>query len=356
MGITVRDLTRRPHLRLEVLAGAAGLDQTVTWAHSSDLPEPWDWLAGGELLMKNGRTLPRTAAGQARLLESLASAGVSALVIGTDPDTPPVSARALAAADTLRLPLLRVPYSVSFIAVSRAVADASLQEESARLTRAERIYTAIQSAVPGTDPTAFLARLERELGCRLWVLDAETGSTVLDGAPEPDEALRTGVVAALARRGGAVPGLLRLPQATAARPALAVEVPSEEPTLLVAQPRDGRAADLSLLQHAATATAVEVAHASLRADHQRQLGASLLAQLLDSRLDAATAERQLAAHRIDPGQARLLAASGTGAESQRRLHIGLRRRRVGHLLLRRSQVLLVLLPGSGPGGPLAGLV
>ncbi|MBO0772473.1 MAG: PucR family transcriptional regulator ligand-binding domain-containing protein, partial [Actinobacteria bacterium] len=170
MGITVRDLTRRPHLRLEVLAGAAGLDQTVTWAHSSDLPEPWDWLAGGELLMKNGRTLPRTAAGQARLLESLASAGVSALVIGTDPDTPPVSARALAAADTLRLPLLRVPYSVSFIAVSRAVADASLQEESARLTRAERIYTAIQSAVPGTDPTAFLARLERELGCRLWVL------------------------------------------------------------------------------------------------------------------------------------------------------------------------------------------
>ena len=360
MSITVRDLTLQPHLRLEVLAGAGGLDRTVTWAHASDLPDPWDWLAGGELLMKNGRTLPRSGPGQARLLESLANAGVSALVIGTDPDTPPVSARALTMADALSLPLMRVPYSVSFIAVSRAVADASLQEESARLTRAERIYTAIQSAVVGTSPTAFLARLERELGCRLWVLDAGTGRPVLEGTPEPDEALGAALVAALDRRGGAVPGLLHLPEPASPHPAgpharpgarqaaLAVEVPYEEPTLLVAEPRDGRPADLSLLQHAATATAVEVAHASLRQDYQRQLGASLLAQLLDSQLDALTAERQLAAHNIDPVQARLLAAGGTSADTQRRLHIGLRRQRIDHLLLRRAQVLLVLLSAPGP--------
>jgi len=102
VSITLRDLVGQPHLRLEVLAAPGGLDRAVSWAHSSDLPQPWDWLSGGELLMKNGRTLPRSAAGQAALLEGLAAAGVSALVIGTDPDTPQLTARAVSLAAKLR--------------------------------------------------------------------------------------------------------------------------------------------------------------------------------------------------------------------------------------------------------------
>jgi PucR family transcriptional regulator, purine catabolism regulatory protein len=343
VSITVRDLVGQPHLRLEVLAGQAGLDRTVTWAHSSDLPDPWDWLAGGELLMKNGRTLPRPAAAQARLLETLASAGVSALVIGTDPSTPPITAQTLAVADKLGFPLMRVPYSVSFIVVSRAVADASLREESTRLVRAERIYAAIHAAAAGADPAAFLAQLSREVDCRLWVLDAGTGTSVLDGVPQPEESLRAALLDALSQRGGAVPGVLRLPGG------VAVEIPYEEPTLLVAQPRDGGRADLGLLPHAATAAAVEVAHAALRHGHQRQLSAALFAQLLESRLEAATAQQQLAGHGIDPAGAQLLATRGADEDSQRRLHIGLRRRCIGHLLLSRGPVFLAIV--SGPDGP-----
>ena len=46
MTYRVRDLVETPHLRLEVRAGAGGLDQPVTWAQTSDLEEPWSWLAG----------------------------------------------------------------------------------------------------------------------------------------------------------------------------------------------------------------------------------------------------------------------------------------------------------------------
>jgi purine catabolism regulator len=371
ISISVRDLMDQPHLRLEVLAAASGLDRTVTWAHASDLPEPWDWLSGGELLMKNGRTLPRSAAGQIALLEGLAAAGVSALLIGTDPDTPPLAQRAAALAGQLRLPVLRVPYSVSFIEVSRAVADASLLEEAGRLARAGRIYAAIGLAVAGADSAAFLRRLERELGCRLYVLDKATGSPVLDGTPPPAAALREALLAALERRGGAVPGLLRVegPAAT-----VAVEIPYEEPTLLVAQSRpsraggvragagpagsaqqSGRPPELALLQHAATAAAVEVAHATLRQDHDRQAGTALLAQLLDGRLEPPAAQQQLAEHRISPARARLLATTGSADEHQRRLHIALRRRGLDHLLLRRGSVFFVLLGEAGemagPGGP-----
>ena len=64
---TVRDLLDTPHLRLTLKGGAAGLDKPVTWAQTSDLEEPWCYLAGGELLMKNGQTLPESAHDQAAL-------------------------------------------------------------------------------------------------------------------------------------------------------------------------------------------------------------------------------------------------------------------------------------------------
>ncbi|MGH3171534.1 MAG: PucR family transcriptional regulator [Trebonia sp.] len=342
MSISVRELVDQPHLRLEVLAGSRGLDRAVTWAHSSDLPEPWDWLAGGELLMRNGRTLPRTAAGQVALVDGLAAAGASALIIGTDPDTPKIAAKTIQRAESLDLPLVRTSYSVSFIVLSRAVADATTHEESARLARTGRVYAAIHLAVAGGNSSAFAGKLERELGCHLYVLDSATGRPVLDGTRAPSARLRESVLSALARRGGAVPGLLRLDSG-----AVAVEVPYEEPTLLIAERSGAESFDLALLQHAATATAVEVAHISLRQDHQRQLGASLLAQLLDGRLDATAAAEQLAGHGLVPHQARLLAASGADDESQRRLHIGLRRQDVNHLVLRRGPVLFVL-TGSDP--------
>ncbi len=345
--ISVRDLADQPHLRIEVLAGASGLDCDVTWAHSSDLPDPWDWLSGGELLMKNGRTLPRSATGQAALIEGLARARAAALVIGRDPDTAPVAPRVITLADRLGLPVLRVPYSVSFILLSRTVADALIHEESRRLARASRIYATIRDGVTDSDPAAFLRRLEGELDCELSVVDSETLTSVLEGARPLADVVRDDLLATLTRRGGAVPGLLRV-QADGGRVAVAVEIPYEEPTLLVAQRSGDRPFDMALLQHAATAAAVEVAHASLRLDHRRQLGTEVLGQLLDSRLDAATAGYQLAAYNVDLARARLLATRGSSADDQRRLHIGLRRRGIDHLLIRRGDAFLILLGGAEP--------
>ena len=111
MSITVRELAGLPHLRCVWLAGESGMDHEITWAHSSDLEEPWAWLLGGEMLMKNGRTMPRSASAQVNFVEGLHGAGVSALVIGVDPRSVPLSLRARERADTLGLPILEVPYT-----------------------------------------------------------------------------------------------------------------------------------------------------------------------------------------------------------------------------------------------------
>src|SRR5260370_42630275 len=63
MSITVRELLQLPHLRLTLTAGAAGLDRQVSWVHSSDLPNPWEWLGPAELLLPHQpRPRPRGGA------------------------------------------------------------------------------------------------------------------------------------------------------------------------------------------------------------------------------------------------------------------------------------------------------
>ena len=101
MAYLLADLVDTPHLRLTLRAGADGLNRPVSWAQTSDLEDPWSWLAGGELLMKNGRTLPESAKGQIALIRGLAEKGICGIVIGLDSATPDLTPAAVALADEL---------------------------------------------------------------------------------------------------------------------------------------------------------------------------------------------------------------------------------------------------------------
>ena len=67
MSITVAELLAEPQLGLSLLAGSDGLQQRITWAHTSDLPRLWEWVTGGEIMMTNGLSIPADPAGQAGL-------------------------------------------------------------------------------------------------------------------------------------------------------------------------------------------------------------------------------------------------------------------------------------------------
>ncbi len=351
MAITVRELVGLPHLRIDTLGGNAGLDRVVTWAHSSDLEEPWGWLSGGELLMKNGRTLPRTEREQINFIRGLADANTSALVIGSDPESPEVYEGALRCADDLKMPVLRVPYSMSFIVLSRAVADALLGEEASRIARTEKIYDTIHGAVAGNAPGHFLALLKTQLSCDLYIIDSQTLQPILTDTPSLPSALRDRVRDEIEMSHGSFPGVLRFAGPGRTKVAV-VEVPHEEPTFLVAAFGNRQPHDLELLQHAATAVAVEVAHASLRSENQRQLGTELLANLIERRLDFASGASQLYQHGLSAPSSRLLAIQGADVNVERHVHIGLRRREVPHLLLRREKTLFLLLE-EGPDAELS---
>ncbi|MDA8312204.1 MAG: PucR family transcriptional regulator ligand-binding domain-containing protein [Actinomycetota bacterium] len=355
MTIRVADLLDLAHLQLELLAGAGGLGHQVRWAHASDLPEPWNWLAGGELLMKNGRSLARTAAGQVRFLERLADAGVTALVIGNDPMTPALTRRARARAEEVALPVLAVPYSMSFIAISRAVADDSAAEQSRRLARIERIYGGIQhgSARHSTAPGAFVRRLGAELGHPLHVADAATGLPLL-GSPPLDDALVATLRDELDRRLPVVPAVVHLP-GDRGHPAVAVSVPFEEPTVLLATRGRGAGLDLSILHHAAAAVAVELTHESLRADLEAQARASVLTALLAEERDAAATDGEPALG-VALARSRLVVTPAPGPAALRGITTALRRRQVRHLVVESGGLAWLLLEEAGAHGLPLGLV
>lgn len=345
MPTTVTDVLNLPHLRLVLFAGAPGLGRPVSWAHASDLDSPWDWMAGGELLMRNGRTLPADGAAQAQLLHGCADAGASGILVGEDTETPSLTEELAAAAEERALAVLTGSYSVSFAAVARAVADANFGEASARVGQIERIYGALRDALGGRTGESPTARLGRGLGCSLLLLDTSTGNPVDPASPEPDTALHHALLTGIQAHHGRIPGVLHIPLPDGGA-ALAVEVPAEEPTVLVAV--GPLRVDTSLLHHLATAAAVETARQAMLREHERRLGGELLASLLDNRIDASTAVRELHAVGIDLAHAVVVAAQHDDSIGQRDLHLALGRRRTPHLLLKRGELLYALLPDTPP--------
>nr|MDA8291779.1 PucR family transcriptional regulator ligand-binding domain-containing protein [Actinomycetota bacterium] len=342
MAIRVADLVGQACLRIEVLAGASGLGRKVSWAHASDLPDPWNWLAGGELLLKNGRSLARSSADQVTFLDELAHASVAGLVIGDDPHTPDLAARAVSRANELHLPVLKVPYRTSFIEISRTVADASTEEQSRHLARIERIYCSIQpESTSDVDSNgSFTQRLGAALGHRVYVVDGQRAGPVL-GSPSLPSALANALRAALAEQQDTLPGVLHLP-AQGRRSAVCVPVPFEEPTLLVATRTTGGGFDLSVLHHAASAAATTLSQATLREDLAAQPQAAVLADLLplEERTPGQGAtERELD---LDLSRSVLVATTAADRAATRRAVIGLRRRGVRHTVVTGRDGLWVL--------------
>jgi PucR family transcriptional regulator, purine catabolism regulatory protein len=142
-------LVRRPELGLAVLAGADQLDRPIRWAHVSELRDPVPYLLGGELLLTAGVNFPDDVDAYVR---GLVVAGVQALGFGVTPvydEVPPVLVEACARHG---LPLLALPPSTPFLAVSQAVGVALAEAEHAELRWLSEAQSALTRAALRPDP------------------------------------------------------------------------------------------------------------------------------------------------------------------------------------------------------------
>lgn len=332
MPITVRELLEMPHLRLSLYSGESGLDRAVSWTHTTDLPEPWRWVAGGEFLMTNGMSMPRTASGQEELVRQLVEHGAAALAIGAEMYSPPLTRRLARVSEEMSFPVLWVSYPMPFVSISRTVAEATLLEQSQRLIRTERIYRALQSVSADKVGLRVLAdALSRELACPVLICERATGGT-WTGGDDPDADVRTAVREQRGRlRAGVMASNL-----DDGRRVLMTTLPTHSDALLVCLPRPESEPDLILLQHAATVCALGISQALLTIEHERRARAELLSQILDGHVHSSAIRGHLLGCGVDPATAVVVAARGGDDEHLHELHLRLWRSDTPHLTVHRT--------------------
>jgi len=356
MAITVAELVAEPQLGLTLLAGAAGQDNRITWAHTSDLPRLWEWVTGGELMMTNGMSIPSDPAGQVALAEALVDAGASALAIGEKMHAPPLTAGFLAACEQLPLPLISIPYPLPFIAIARSVAESSLLEESRRLRQTARVYDLLRTAGASEDHwQSLVQRLATELDAHLFVVDRSClHPWHPDGQALPDFLADAWTSASgQASSGQAAPAGKNFQwHRIRGRHVLTMDIPTHANALLVVLPNSEPHPDAVVLLHAATVLGLQLSRIVLSLESRHRLAGEFLLQAADGRLGVAEMESRMVSFGIpatDFLMVTMAAGNATQAPDDDRLagvHIELWRHGVASASLKRNNRLHVLVPAD----------
>jgi purine catabolism regulator len=288
--LTVRDLVAMRQLACSLVAGAAGAERTVVWAHVCELPDPWNWLGTDDLLMTTGMSLPAAADDQKQFIRRLSAAGLAGIAIGDDLQAPPFTHDMLSEADDLRFPVLTVGHATPFAAIGRTVALAAQSVQISRIDRLSRLYDAAHAA-PGDD-TSLLGRLSAELGHRLHVVDVGLGSEVLRDAHPLDDGLVRQLQAGVSGR------LDRLPPRMAIdiRPgttATAFPLVTYRTCMLVAVGHADLEVDAFVLLHAQSLVGVEVERVTRERERTDAVGAELLEKMITGSISADAATTRL---------------------------------------------------------------
>ncbi|GAB2842852.1 PucR family transcriptional regulator [Lentzea nigeriaca] len=167
--VPLRDLVARVDLGLTVLCGADALERPIRWAHVSELADPTPYLVGEELLLTAGVRFPSDVPAY---VAGLVSSGVSAIGFGVEPEFPTVPSSLVEACAAQGMPLLEVPPSTPFLAVSQALgallAEIAVREQR-MLADSQRALTRAATRVRPVE--SVLTTLAVVLNCRADLVD-----------------------------------------------------------------------------------------------------------------------------------------------------------------------------------------
>lgn len=282
-----------PGVGLDVAAGAGGLKREIRWLHVSELADPTPWLGGGELLLTIGIGIGGAAA-QRAYVRRLVEHGLAGLGLGVGFGFDEVPDALAGEADRHDFPVLRVPYEVPFIAISKAVFTQLASEQLDLVTQALEVHERLaQAIVHGRGLQALLAVLSNHLDCSLALVD-EGGRVLAERH---------------ARRRLSFDGALELQ----------VVADDELATLRAVRARgEFGEYDRLVLHHGQTALAFELSKRHAVSAAELRLAGDLLDDLEHERLDERDAARRMAAFGLEPAReyAALIAMPVDGLTSE----------------------------------------
>jgi sugar diacid utilization regulator len=182
----VAELVDRFSPDVEVLAGHAGLDESIRWVHATDLPDPSRYLKGGELILTNGQWRHRSADSEA-FVAAIKAAGVVAVGYGLRKAGSRTPADLVAACAAAGLPLLQIPHDMAFVEISEEVAsDYAAKRERGLVGRLRRDEVLLRSVSRGGGLDEVLRILGRDYRLDFVLVD-HAGQTVGSAVPNDDK-------------------------------------------------------------------------------------------------------------------------------------------------------------------------
>lgn len=176
--MTLRELLKQDELRVvEVVAGADGLERTISGTVMFDNPEMVNWMRAGEIMLTAGYFLLDDPAKQEKVLRDLADNGSGGLIIKMKRYFYEIPANMLRLADELHFPLMRIPYHTSLSEISEAVSKYvyGINEEQAL----QMVYQAMFDVLQGHAEVEYLLKKMRPAAARVAaVYDAQPEDTV----------------------------------------------------------------------------------------------------------------------------------------------------------------------------------
>jgi purine catabolism regulator len=292
--LSVRDIAAFPGLDLTVVAGVAGLDREVSWLHVSELPDPTEWLEGGEFLLTTGIGLDERDSVQRAYVRRLGDHGLAGLGFGVGFGFAEVPAAVVEEADRMGFPVLNVPYEVPFVAITKAAFARLADERLEQLTDALEVHDRLIAAIIERRALRHLLTIVGgHLGCSLALVD-EHGRTLAESHAGPRRSFE---------------GALEVPL-----------VVGGEPVTLQAA-RNGKSFgeyERLVLHHCQTALAFEMSLRHAVTDAELRLAGDLLDDLEQRRLDERETAHRFSAFglRPDGSYAALVAVPNNGLSGE----------------------------------------
>ncbi|HKW45121.1 MAG TPA: PucR family transcriptional regulator ligand-binding domain-containing protein [Candidatus Eremiobacteraceae bacterium] len=306
-----------------VVAGEAGLDRDVRWAHVIDMPEPAPWVRPGQLLLTTGFAWPPTEAAQRKQIRMLTDRGLAAMALAVPRYLEHFTDAAREEADRRGLPLLEIPFDVPFAQITEELHRAIIAEQYSLLERSEEIHRALTRGAASGSNLNDLARSLGELINRSVTFEDPAGKLLafyehgseddlvrretLERAQSPEimqETMeRTGLLAEVRANTGPV----RVPAVPDiglnARVVCPIRLGDELVGLVWIIEGDRKLSELDnrAAEHAALVAALHVAHQRELASMESRLGYASFLSLLETEEDDAQAVERARLLGFDPG-------------------------------------------------------
>src|SRR5260221_1841592 len=132
--------------KARVVAGELGLAHEIRWVHIVDMPDILPWVHAGQLLLTTGYSLPRDSDEQRTLIRALAERNLAGIGLAVPRFFDHFPAACCEEANLVGLPLLEIPWEISFSLITEELHTKILIEQSRIIEQSELVHQSLTRA------------------------------------------------------------------------------------------------------------------------------------------------------------------------------------------------------------------